>query len=87
MANNRFFIIYAIKDNTIYYVANTNPIIWTGDIRQSKIFFNRYSAEYSILRDYDNYRYMSSQIESNIIDVLYVGEYINGNEVERGKLL
>ena len=86
MADN-FCILYAKKDDNLYYIANTDPIIWNPDIREAKRFYNRYSAECIVLRDYDNYNYFMKMIKSNAIHNIYVIEYLNGNEIGRHKIL
>ena len=88
MANNsNFCILYGKKDDNLYYIANTNPVIWNPDIREAKCFFNRYLAECVVLRDYDNYNYFMKMIKSNVIHNIYVIEYLNGNEIGRHKIL
>ena len=88
MANDKIYILFAIKDNQIYYISNTNPIIWSPDIRASKCFINRYSAECIVLRDYENYRYFSKMIQSKSIDYIYIAECLkNFEEIRRDKLL
>lgn len=88
MANSKIFILYGLKDSKIFYIANTNPIIWIPDIRSAKIYYNRYTAEYSILRDYDNYRNVSDQINHDKLDEFYIAEYDkNYREIERYRLL
>ena len=37
--NNDFFILYGTKDKDTYYISNTNPVIWTSDIKESKKYF------------------------------------------------
>lgn len=85
--NNNFCILYGKKDDNLYYIANTNPVIWNPDIREAKCFFNRYIAECAVLRDYDNYNYFMKMIKSNVIHNIYVIEYLNGNEIGRHKIL
>ncbi len=88
MASNEIFILFGVKDGKIYYVANTNPVIWFPDIRNAKIFYNRYTAEYSILRDYNNYRAISDLIAHNKLDEFYVASYDRDyREMERYKLI
>ncbi len=88
MANDKIYILFAIKDNQLYYISNTNPIIWSPDIRASKYFLSRYSAECVVLRDYENYRYFSKMIQSKSIDSIFIAEYLqNFEEIGRDKLL
>lgn len=85
--DNLFFILYGIKDNQIYYISNTNPVIWSPEIENSKLYFSRYSAEFDILRDYDNYKSVSSLINNSKLDALYVASIVNYKEKERFKIL
>ena len=88
--NSEVYILLGVKDNNFYYISNTNPVMWTSDIRESKRYHSRYSAEVDILRDYDNYRTISSLIGNGKLDVLYlltevvgsVGEYIEKGRVK-----
>ena len=86
--NNSYFILYGLKDNDKFFVSNTNPIIWNDNLEDAKKFLDRYSAEYAILRDYDNYRYLKKQIESGIIDEIFLSIRNKDNEeIRRVKLL
>lgn len=85
--DNLFFILFGIKDNQIYYINNTNPVIWNPEIEGSKLYFSRYSAEFDILRDYDNYKSVSSLINNGKLDGLYVASIVNYKEKERFKIL
>lgn len=88
---NDFFILYGTKDKETYYISNTNPVIWNSDIKLSKKYYTKYSAELDILRNYDNYKSISSLIENFKLDALYVaiidGTSIEYNEKGRVKLL
>lgn len=82
------YILYGIKDDQKFYIMNTNPVVWASDIRQSKTYPKRYNAEYSILRDYDNYRAIASQLESESLESIYVSLIdSNYNELGRDKIL
>lgn len=82
---NNLFILYAVKDNEIYYISNTNPIVWSSNIIESKIYYSKYSAELDILRNYDNYRYISKLFDNNKLDSLYVA-VIDINYIEKGRV-
>ena len=86
--SNEFFILYGIKDNEIYYISNTNPVIWTSDIKESKQYYSKYSAELDILRDYDNYKSVSSLMSNNKLDCLYVAVIDSSNKdySEKGRV-
>lgn len=82
---DNLFILYAQKDNEIYYISNTNPIVWSSNIIESKIYYSKYSAELDILRNYDNYRSISRLFDSNKLDSLYVA-VIDINYIEKGRV-
>ena len=69
-----YFILYGTKDNDTFYISNTNPVIWTSDIKESKLYHLRYTAEFEVLRDYDNYRSIISLINNKKLDCLYVSQ-------------
>lgn len=87
MMGSEFFILYGIKNNEIFYITNTSPIIWTMNLFQAKRYYDRYTAEYSILREYDNYRIVSDMIDHNILDGFFISSIKNNVEVWRYKLL
>ena len=82
-----YYILYGTKDNLNYYIANTNPIIYSGNLSDSKIYYSRYTAEFDVLRDYDNYRAINKLIESKALDCLFVARIENDEEVGRVKIL
>lgn len=84
---NNYYLLFGIKDNIIYYVCNTNPILWSPIISQAKIYTDRYTAEYDILRDWYNFRHVSDSIENELLDAFYIAIMNNGIELERIKLL
>lgn len=82
------FILFAVdKEDKYYYISSINPIIWDYNFSNAKVFNARYNAEYSILRDYDNYNTINKLIQSGVLKDLYVAEYINSSEVRRDKIL
>lgn len=82
------FILFAVdKEDKYYYISSINPIIWDYNFSNAKVFNTRYNAEYSILRDYDNYNTINKLIQSGVLKDLYVAEYINDSEVRRDKIL
>lgn len=86
--NNEYFILYGTKDKETYYISNTNPVIWTPDIKESKKYYTRYSAEFDVLRDYDNYKSITNLINNNKLDVLYVAIIDNTSKdyTEKGRV-
>lgn len=82
------YIIIGIKEDSVFYISNTHPIIWSDIKSQAKIYAERFAAEYTVLRDYDNYRYLKKQIESGIIDEIFLSIRNKDNEeIRRVKLL
>ena len=83
-----FFILYATKDKEIYYISNTNPIIWNSDIKEAKQYYSKYSAELDMLRNYDNYKCISSLIFNDKLDSLFVAIIGKNNEeyIEKGRI-
>lgn len=75
--NNTFFILFGTKDDVVYYINNTNPVIWDHNIEKSKLYFSKFSAEYDILRNYDNYKIISNLIDNNKLDNLYIASIEN----------
>lgn len=84
-----YFILFGSKDNDTFYISNTNPVIWTSDIKEAKIYNLRYTAEFKILRDYDTYKYISNLINNNKLDCLYISSISiddNGEYIEKGRV-
>ena len=81
------YILYGVKNNSKYYITNTNPILWSPDINCSKKYQDINSARFSILRDWDNYQYMLNQINAGLLDMLFVSVIEDNYEKERVKLL
>lgn len=75
--SNTFFILFGTKDDVVYYINNTNPVIWDHNIEKSKLYFSKFSAEYDILRNYDNYKIISNLIDNNKLDNLYIASIEN----------
>jgi hypothetical protein len=87
MANIPFYILFGKKNDNYFYIANTNPVIWAVDIRKVKPFVDRYSAEYAVLRDYDNYQAIKANLNNGSLDEFYVAERDMYGEVWRVKIL
>jgi hypothetical protein len=87
MANIPFYILFWKKNDNYFYIANTNPVIWAVDIRKVKPFVDRYSAEYAVLRDYDNYQAIKANLNNGSLDEFYVAERDMYGEVWRVKIL
>ena len=85
-----YFILYGTKDKDTFYISNTNPVIWTSDITESKLYHLRYTAEFEVLRDYDNYRSIITLINNKKLECLYVAHIIvddNSEEyIEKGRV-
>jgi hypothetical protein len=84
---NEYYILFGKKDNNIYYVCNTNPILWSPVIQQAKIYTDRYAAEYAVLRDWYNFRHISDNIDNGSLDSFWIAIMNINTEVERLKLL
>lgn len=82
------FILYGEKDERKYYIRNTNPVIWTTNILNAKIYSNDNVAKCDILRDYDNYKNINAQIQSGSINDVYLANLDQSYlEIWRLKLL
>lgn len=81
MNNYSYFILYGVKDNDKFFISNTHPIVWGNSLEDAKKFIDRYSAEYTILRDYDNYKYLSMQKENGFLDSINISEIENNIEI------
>lgn len=84
---NNYYILFGIKDDKIFYINNTNPILWTSDINYAKIYSDRYTAEYAVLRDWYNFRHISDNIENKNLDSFWISICNNTGEIARVKLL
>ena len=84
---NEYYILFGIKDDKVYYINNTNPIIWSPMIQLAKVYKDRYTAEYSVLRDWYNFRYISDMIDDKNLDSFYIAIMDNGIEKGRIQLL
>ena len=84
---NNYYILFGMKDNNVFYISNTNPILWTPDINFAKIYTDRYTAEFAVLRDWYNFRHISDNIDEKNLDAFYISIMNSGREIERIKLL
>ena len=82
------YILYGTKNNSKYYVTNVNPVLWSPEIINAKTYQDLNSARFSVLRDWDNYDYVLTQINTGLLDMFFVA-IIDENfvEKERVKLL
>jgi hypothetical protein len=81
---NRFFIIKAMKDDYSFFISNTDPVIWTTDITNSKCYTTFDQASNDILRDYENYHAIKKLLDVSQLDSLFVIE-IENNVIEVGR--
>lgn len=85
-----YFILYGTKDKDTFYISNTNPVIWTSDMVESKLYHLRYTAEFEVLRDYNNYRSIISLIDNKKLDCLYLANIAldgdSGEYIEKGRV-
>ena len=84
---NEKYILFAIKNQKRFYIANTGPFIWTPEMINAKVYSSRFGAEYDILKRYENYISICDQLRSRIIDSVYVAKIVNNVEVESYKIL
>ena len=84
---NNYYILFGKKDENIYYITNTNPVLWSPLIQFAKIYTDRYTAEYAVLRDWYNFRHISDQIDAGTLDSFYIAIMNNGNFINIIKLL
>lgn len=77
------FIIYAIdtKGNK-YYVSNTSPILWTGEVKESKVFDSYITTRHELE---DNYTSLSNTIKYSDICIVFISEYMKDIEIGRDK--
>ena len=81
------YILYATKNDKIFYISNTYPLIWNGNLSEAKLYNTRYAAECDILKDYNNYNLLYNQIQSKAIDSIYVAMIVNMKIIEKYKIL
>lgn len=79
------FIIAAVYDNgSLSYVSNTNPILWSNKVEQSKIFLDKIDAENDL---YENFITLSATVSyTNIVSIVIL-EYRDSIEIRRYKFL
>lgn len=82
--NNRFFIVKAMKDDFSFFISNTDPVIWTNDIKNSKCYTTFDKACNDVLRDYNNYHAIKKLFNVSQLDSLFVIE-IENNIIEVGR--
>lgn len=85
--NSNYYVLFGMKDNTYFFVCNTNPILWTPLIQQAKFYDDRYNAEYAVLRDWYNFRQISDSIDNGVLDSFWIGIMNSGYMLEKIKLL
>lgn len=84
---NNYYILFGKKDDNIFYINNTNPVLWSPLIQYAKIYTDRYTAEYAVLRDWYNFRHISDSIDNGDLDSFYIAIMNDGNFVDIVKLL
>ena len=84
---NTYYILFGTKDSNIFYINNVNPVLWSPEINHAKIYTDRYTAEYAVLRDWYNFRNISDNIDLGALDAFYIAIMNDGVETERIKLL
>ena len=84
---NEKYILFAIKDERRFYIANTEPFIWAPKMEDAKVYSSRFGAEYDILRKYENYMSIYNQLQSRVIHSVHVAKIVNNKEVESYRIL
>lgn len=67
-----FYILYGMKADDKYYISSIDPILWSSSSNEARRYENRYSAEYDVLRNYDNYHFFKNNIKSGNIDSVFI---------------
>lgn len=79
------FIVVALgKDNKKYYIKNTDPLIWSDNINESKIYEAYKYAKYDLE---DNFISLSITISNSNIHSVWILEYLNNTEMGRQKFI
>jgi hypothetical protein len=66
-----------------FYIANSNPIIWTYQRDEAKIYKSIDSLKYDLLEDTSNYNTLCSVVDRRTIDSLYASSLGNINFLVR----
>lgn len=80
-----YFTIIAISsDDSIIYISNTSPILWSSDRNKVKKFISYKNAKSELE---DNFISLSATIKYSKIKSIHICEYIDNIEVGRERLL
>lgn len=80
------FIVIAenVEPSKNFYVSNTSPILWTGNISESKIFNTFKNAKNELE---ENFISLSATVSKTNICAVYIVEYRNNAEVRREQFI
>lgn len=81
--NGYIIVAFGALDN-IYFVSNTSPILWVGDINQSKLFQTFQDAKNELE---DNFISLSATILYCNIKSIFIYEYKDGIQIGKEKYL
>lgn len=88
VGKQKHYILYAEDINhNRFYISNTNPILWSPIVEESKSYLSSKNAEFDIVGNYDNYNMIKQMLECNYIDKVFLAEVTNDNESGRLELL
>ncbi len=85
--NDEIYIIYGLKGQDQFFITNIEPLLWEKNIAKALRFRYRYTAESTVLRDYDTYHIVKDMIQNGTLDGFYLGILQCGIEIGRFKLL
>ena len=85
MNNEEYYILLCKKDmqnqETLFFILNTDPLLFTDDISKAKKYHNR------ILAMNTNIKGIHELIAKRLIDSVYMGIMREGKEVGRVRLI
>lgn len=81
---NGYIIVAFGAFDGIYYISNTSPILWAGEINQSKIFNSFQEAKNELE---DNFISLSAAIIYSNIKSIFIYEYKNGEQIGKEKFI
>jgi hypothetical protein len=84
----KHYILYSEDFNhNRFYIANTNPIIWSSIQFEAKAYLSSKNAEFDIVGNYQNYQVLRQMLNTGTIANVYVAEVDKGEETRRLKIL
>ena len=84
MNNEEYYILFCKKDmnnqETLFFILNTDPLLFTDDISKAKKYYNRIIAMNQTIKG------VNELIHKRLIDSVYMGIMKDNVEVGRVKL-